>query len=260
MSSSRDLADFTGRLTATTVDGRNLSTDGTALDTAVTLLSTGAVTINGSPVSLGGSVTIATGNTNPTITSILPTAVTDNVATDVVITGTDFGVTGIPNVEIINSNGAISYPNTIARDSDTQLTINVTIAVAATYFLRVELENGAAVRSSTAILNASAAPVISTGAGSLGSFEKGAVISVTIAGTGDPVLAWSIVGTLPTGLSLNTATGEISGTESSGIVVDTIYSSLVTTLTDGDAQTDTKTFSITITIPSSGLTGGGRFN
>jgi hypothetical protein len=259
MTKSRDLADFTTRLTSTTVDGRNIAVDGVALDTAIALLSTGAVTINGSPVSLGGSVTIATGNTNPTITSILPTAVVDNVATDVVITGTDFGVTGIPNVEIINSNGAISYPNTIVRDSDTQLTINVTIAVAATYFLRVELENGAAVRSTTAILNASAAPIISTVAGSLGSFPAASVISISLAGTGDPVLAWSIVGTLPTGLSLNTATGEISGTESSGIIVDTTYASLVTTLTDGDLQTDTKTFSITITFTSD-ATGGGQFN
>jgi hypothetical protein len=232
----------------------------TVTNLANAALTNSEITINATPVSLGGSIVISTGDPKPTITSILPTAVTDNVATDVVITGTNFGATGIPNVEIINSNGAISYPNTIARDSATQLTINVTIAVAATYFLRIELEGGEAVRSSTAILNASAAPVISTVAGSLGSFELGSVISVTIAGTGDPVLAWSIVGTLPTGLSLNTATGEISGTESSGNVVDTTYASLVTTLTDGDLQTDTKTFSITITMPVTEATGGGQFN
>ena len=217
-------------------------------------LSNSAITINGSAVSLGGSVTV--GETKPTISSISPSTI-ENTASNVVITGTNFGSSGVPNVEIINSNGVISYPNTITRNSATQITINVTIATDASYFLRVELEDGNAVRTSTALLTVSDAPVISTVAGSLGTFAKGSAISVTVAGTGDATLVWSSTGTLPTGLSLASATGIISGTESSSITQATTYSNIQVTLTDGQSQATTKTFSITISV---GATGGGQFN
>jgi len=235
----------------TNLSGTNI-TSGTVPNARLT--GSGAITINGSAVSLGGSVTV--GETKPTITGISPSTI-ENTATDVVITGTNFGSSGVPNVEIINSNGVISYPNTITRNSATQLTINVTIATDASYFLRIELEDGNAVRSSTALLTVSDAPVISTVAGSLGTFAKGSAISVTVAGTGDATLVWSSTGTLPTGLSLNTSTGVISGTESSSITQETVYSNIQVTLTDGQSQATTKTFSITISV---GATGGGQFN
>ena len=235
----------------TNLSGTNI-TSGTVPNARLT--GTGAITINGSAVALGGSVTV--GETKPTITGISPSTI-ENTATDIVITGTNYGSSGIPNVEIINSNGAISYPNTIVRNSNTQLTINVTIATDASYFLRIELEDGNAVRSSTAILTVSDAPVISTSAGSLGTFAKASAISVTVAGSGDATLVWSVSGTLPTGLSLNTSTGVISGTESSSITAATTYSNIIITLTDNESQSTNKTFSITISV---GATGGGQFN
>ena len=235
----------------TNLSGTNI-TSGTVPNARLT--GTGAITINGSAVALGGSVTV--GETKPTITGISPSTI-ENTATDIVITGTNYGSSGIPNVEIINSNGAISYPNTIVRNSNTQLTINVTIATDASYFLRIELEDGNAVRSSTAILTVSDAPVISTTAGSLGTFAKASAISVTVAGSGDATLVWSVSGTLPTGLSLNTSTGVISGTESSSITAATTYSNIIITLTDNESQSTNKTFSITISV---GATGGGQFN
>ena len=235
----------------TNLSGTNI-TSGTVPNARLT--GTGAITINGSAVALGGSVTV--GETKPTITGISPSTI-ENTATDIVITGTNYGSSGIPNVEIINSNGAISYPNTIVRNSNTQLTINVTIATDASYFLRIELEDGNAVRSSTAILTVSDAPVISTTAGSLGTFAKASAISVTVAGSGDATLVWSVSGTLPTGLSLNTSTGVISGTESSSITAATTYSNIIITLTDNESQSTNKTFSITISVSA---TGGGQFN
>jgi hypothetical protein len=221
---------------------------------ATTKLASNSITINGSAVALGGSVTV--GETKPTISSIAPSTI-ENTATDVVITGTNFGSTGTPNIEIINSNGVISYPNTITRNSTTQITINATLATDGTYFLRIELEDGNAVRSSTALLTVSDAPVISTVAGSLGTFAKASAISISLAGTGDATLVWSSTGTLPTGLSLASATGIISGTESSSITQETVYSNIQVTLTDGQSQTTSKTFSITISV---GATGGGQFN
>ena len=241
--------------TGKVLDGAILNADINATAAiATTKLASNSITINGSAVSLGGSVTV--GETKPTIASISPSTI-ENTASNVVITGTNFGSSGVPNVEIINSNGVISYPNTITRNSATQITINVTIAIDASYFLRVELEDGNAVRSSTALLTVSDAPVISTVAGSLGTFAKASAISITVAGTGDATLVWSSTGTLPTGLSLNTSTGVISGTESSSITQATTYSNIQVTLTDGQSQATTKTFSITISV---GATGGGQFN
>ena len=56
---------------------------------------------------------------------------------------------------------------------------------------------------------------------------------------------------------INTSTGVISGTESSSITQATTYSNIQVTLTDGQSQATTKTFSITISV---GATGGGQFN
>jgi len=239
----------TQTLTNKTINGSN-NTISNVPNSA--LVGTGAITINGSAVSLGGSVTV--GETKPAITSFTPTTI-ENTATNVVITGTDFVAT--PNVEIINSSGVISYPNTITRDSATQITINVTLATDGAYFLRIENPDGNAVRTSSASLIVSDAPTISTGAGTLGTFAKGSAISISLAGTGDATLVWSSTGTLPTGLSLASATGIISGTESSSITAETAYPNIVVTLTDGQSQTTSVTYSITISV---GGTGGGGFN
>ena len=249
LSSDVTLNAGTQTLTNKTINGSN-NTISNVPNSA--LVGTGAITINGSAVSLGGSVTV--GETKPTITSFTPSTI-ENTATNVVITGQNF--VAIPNVEIINSSGVISYPNTITRDSATQITINVTLATDGAYFLRIENPDGNAVRTSSASLIVSDAPTISTGAGSLGSFAKGSAISISLAGTGDATLVWSSTGTLPTGLSLASATGIISGTESSSITAETAYPNIVVTLTDGQSQTTSVTYSITISV---GATGGGQFN
>ena len=234
----------------TNLSGTNI-TSGTVPNARLT--GTGAITINGSAVALGGSVTV--GETKPTITSLTPTTIT-NSATDVVIAGANY--VSVPNVEIISSTGAITYPNTIAFNNSGQLTINVTLGTDGTYFIRVENPDGNAVRTSSASLVVSDAPVISTSGGSLGSFGKGTTISVQLSGSGDSALTWSATGTFPTGISMNSA-GLISGTESSSITSATTYSNLAVTLTDNESQTTAQTFSITITVYT-GLTFGGQFN
>ena len=197
---------------------------------------------------------ITASETKPTITSISPSTV-GNTATNVVITGTNFEIT--PNVEIINSNGGIQYPNTIVRNSSTQLTINVTIATDANYFIRVENPNGLAVRSTTALLTVSDAPVFSTSAGSLGSFSLGASISTSVLATSDSAVTYSIFsGALPSGLSLNSSTGAITGTDSSGVTAETVFNFTIRA-TDLEAQTVDRAFSITITV---GINNGVQFN
>jgi hypothetical protein len=130
---------------------------------------------------------------------------------------------------------------------------------ASNYFIRVENNNGQAVRSTNADLTVSIAPSFTTAAGSLGTFTKGATISVDVSGTSDSAITITqTAGTLPTGLSLgstvsNTAT--ISGTESGTQTAATTYN-FTLTATDAESQTATRDFSMTIspaTIANSGM-------
>ena len=212
-----------------------------------------SITINGSTVALGGSTSIET-VTYPTITSISPDTIT-NSASDIVITGTNFVIT--PNVEIISTTGTIYYPNTVTRNSATQLTINATLTVDGTYFIRVENPDGLAVRSSTALLTVSDAPTWSTSAGSLGSLGQGGTASFSVSASSDSTVAYSVTsGALPTGLSLNSSTGAITGTESGSDTAETTYNFTVTA-TDQESQTADRTFSITVT---TAINNGGQFN
>jgi hypothetical protein len=192
--------------------------------------------------------------TKPTITSISPTTIS-NTATNIVITGTEFIIT--PNVEIISTTGAIFYPNTITRDSATQLTINATLATDGTYFIRIENPNGLAVRSSTALLTVSDAPTWSTSSGSLGSLAKGGTANFDVDATSDSTVAFSVQsGSLPAGLSLNTSTGAITGTHTGTEAAETVYN-FTLRATDGENQTADRAFSITITV---GANNSGQFN
>ena len=203
----------------------------------------------------GGNETLSIGGaTLPTITGIAPTVAT-NSATDIVITGTNFVIT--PNVELINSNGAIFYPNTIVRNSATQVTINVTLGTDGTYFIRLENPDGGAVRTSTALLNISDAPTFSTAAGSLGEVAAGDSTSFAVAGSSDSTVAYSLTsGALPSGYSLNTSTGAITGTENGSPTQDTVYNFTIT-LTDAESQTSSRAFSITVSV---GMNNSGQFN
>jgi len=210
------------------------------------------ITINGSPISLGGSVTV--GETKPTITSITPDTI-DNTQTSIVITGTNFLIT--PQVEFINTSTGIWYiADTVTRDSATQLTVNATLAVDGNYKIRIENPDGNAVLSSTALLTVSDAPTWSTAAGSLGSIAAGSSASFTVSATSDSAVTYSITsGALPGGLSLNSSTGAITGTES-GATAETTYNFTIRA-TDAESQTADRAFSITVTV---GINNGGQFN
>jgi hypothetical protein len=212
-------------------------------------LSNSSITINGSAVSLGGSVTI--GETKPTISSISPTVI-ENTQTSITITGTNF-VNGA-NVEAVATNGAIVQADTVTFNSATSISAAFTIATDGTYFLRIENPDGNAVRSSTALLTVSDAPAWTTAAGSLGSNAAGSSVSYTVAATGATSFS-KTSGTFPGGVSLNTSTGVISGTES-GATAETTYSFTIRA-TDAEGQTADRAFSITISV---GINNSGGFN
>ena len=212
-------------------------------------LANSSITINGSAVSLGGSVTV--GETKPTITGISPSTI-ENTQTAVTITGTNF--VSVPTVEAISSTGAITRADTVSFTSSTTIVANFTLATDGTYFIRVENNDGNAVRSSSALLTVSDAPAWTTSAGSLGSNAAGSSISYTVAATNATSFAVQS-GSLPGGTSLNTSSGVISGTES-GATSETTYSFTIRA-TDAEGQTADRAFSITITV---GINNSGQFN
>ena len=206
-------------------------------------LSNSAITINGSPVSLGGSVTV--GETKPTISSISPTVI-ENTQTSITITGTNF-VNGA-NVEAVATNGAIVQADTVTFNSATSISAAFTISTDGTYFLRIENNDGNAVRSGSALLTVSDVPAWTTSAGSLGTFAAGSNVgTITISATDATSFAITS-GALPSGLSLNSGSGSatITGTES-GATSATTYNFTVTA-TDAEAQTAARAFSISITV------------
>ena len=191
---------------------------------------------------------------NPTITSISPSTIT-NDASNIVITGTNYVIT--PLVELISTTGQVYFPNSVTRNSSTQLTVNATIADDGTYFIRIENPDGLAVRSSTALLTVSDAPTWSTAAGSLGSVAQGGSFSATVSATSDSTVSYAVTsGSLPTGLSLNSSSGAITGTESGSDTSETVYNFTITA-TDAESQTADRAFSITVT---TGINNGGQFN
>ena len=213
-------------------------------------LTNSAVTINSQSVSLGGSVTLAT-ETQPTVSGISPSVI-ENTQTAVTITGTNFS--SVPLVTAINStSGALIVADEVSFTSATSITAKFTISVDASYKLYVENPDGNAVQTG-AILTVSDAPAWTTAAGSLGSFSGGDTISVTVAATNATSFS-KTSGSFPGGLSLNTSSGVISGTES-GATTDTTYNFTIRA-TDAQGQTADRAFSITINL---GANNSGQFN
>ena len=244
MTKARDLANF--------VSGTNSAITTTQIDDdAVTnaKIANESITINGSAVNLGGSVTI--GETKPTISSISPSVI-ENTQTSVTIAGTNF--VSVPTVEAIGSTGAIVRADEVSFSSATSIVAKFTLPIDGTYFVRVENNDGNAVRSSSALLTVSDAPAWTTSAGSLGTNAAGSSVSYTVAATN--ATSFSVAsGSLPGGVSLNTSTGAITGTES-GATAETTYSFTIRA-TDAQGQTADRAFSITITV---GINNSGQFN
>ena len=220
-------------------------TSGTVAVASGATLSVPTLTVNGESV---------TAITLPTISSISPSTI-ENTQTAVTITGTNY-VNGA-TVNAISSTGAIYNADTVTFNSSTSLTANFTLTTDGTYYIRVENPDGIAVRSSTALLTVSDAPTWSTAAGSLGSVAQGGSISFTVTATSDSAVTYSIVsGALPTGGSLNSSSGAITGTESGSDTSETVYNFTIRA-TDAESQTADRAFSITVT---TGINNGGQFN
>ena len=214
------------------------------------------ITLNGSGGNESITFSSSAAEVKPTITSILPTVI-DNTATNVVITGTNF--VSVPYVDAISSTGAITPANSVTFTSATSITANFTLGTDGTYYLRVENPDGNAVRSSSALLTVSDAPVWTTGAGSLGTIAGGFSGTVaTVAATGDTIVYSETTSVLTNAAqancSLNSATGAITTSDFGGSSTSATTYSFTLRATDAQAQTADRNFTLTssFTIGNSG--------
>ncbi len=191
----------------------------------------------------------------PTITSLTPSVI-PNGATAVVIAGTNF--VSIPVVEAINSStGAITVATSVSFTSATSITATFTLPTDGTYYVRVENNNGLAVRTSTASLTVSDDPAWVTAAGTLGTFAGNTSVGTINLVATDAVSFAVTTGAVTAGLTFTTGVGTatITGTQTAHTTAAT--DSFSVTATDAEGQTAVRAFTITY---SFGATGGAQFN
>ena len=201
-----------GRATAGEISEVQVSNDMLAGSIANAKLVNDSVTFNSQTVALGGSGTIDVADTKPTIASLTPDVI-ENTSTAVVIAGTNF--ISVPQVEAINTSGAIVAADSVSFTSGTSITATFTLPVDGTYFVRVENNDGAAVRTATADLTVSDAPTWVTASGSLGTFDGGAAVG-TITLTATDATSFAVTsGAVTAGLTFTTGVGSatITGTQ-----------------------------------------------
>jgi len=206
------------------------------------------------PAISGAALTDLPTETKPTIASISPSTI-DNTATAVTLTGTNY--VSVPQVEAISSTGAITAADSITYTSATTIVATFTLAVDGTYFLRVENNDGNAVRSTTALLTVSPAPTWVTAAGTLGIFAGESAIATQTLTCTDATSFAITSGAVATPLTFTTGTGSctITGTQTQHTSAAT--DNFTVTATDAEGQTADRAFSMTWIF---NMTGGGQFN
>ena len=154
----------------------------------------------------------------PTVSSVSPTEVDSagGGTQDIVITGSNFasGAT----VKAIANNATEVTPTTVVVNSATQITATFTESDFSNslepYDIKVTNVSGLAATLADQI-NVDTSPTWNTASGSLGSFNNYDTVNVSATATdaeGDTITYSVQTGSLPSGLSLNSSTGAITGT------------------------------------------------
>ena len=189
-----------------------------------------------------GGMAWASPITNPTITSIdypgSTTAADPAGGQSVIINGTLFA-SGITCT--VGGTSAVT-----AFNSATQITITTPAKAAGPYTVAVLNPDGGTA-SENNFIQYSGVPVWSTAAGTLGNVLEGAAASFQVTATeGSDTIEYAVTtGTLPTGLSLATATGAITGTAPT-VSADTTTTFSITATDDENQTSASRSFSITV--------------
>ena len=193
----------------------------------------------------------------PSISNVTSSTTGLNEDDNATITVTGSGFNSVDAVKFLNnSGGATLYSaGTVTINSDTQLTADYD----ASYFtagqtIDIQVSSSVSGKSATATaeFTISADPVWSTSSGSLGTVADGSRsgYSVTVTATGGTVTYALQSGSFPSGASLNTSTGVISG-NLAAVASSTTSTFTIRATSDGDTtrQTD-RQFTITVSPPS----------
>ena len=182
----------------------------------------------------------------PTFSSLTPTLADPNSNTTITITGTNF--VAVPQVWWLNTGtGARTRSGVVSFTSSTEITAQFQSGLAAgTYQAIIENATGLGVKGSTNITY-SIAPNWITATGTLGTIQEGESVSTSVLAVDDDSTAVSSYaltsGALPSGVSLNTSTGAITGTMPL-VNADTTYNFTITA-TDDESQQTARAFSLT---------------
>ena len=199
------------------------------------------------------------GGGNPTYSSISPSVIT-NSATNITISGGSF--VSIPRVDAVSSTGVITPANSVSFTNATTLVANFTLSIDGTYFIRIENNDGGAVRSTNADLTVSDAPTWTTGAGTLGTIAGNFSGTVaTVAASGDTIVYSEVTNVLTNNAlancTLNSSTGAITTTDFAGSNTSAATYTFTLRATDAQNQTADREFTLT---SSFGATGGAQHN
>lgn len=179
--------------------------------------------------------TLLTQSFAPKITNITvgsATAVLPAGGQTVTVTGVGFQANAV--IYINNANVSATVANS------TSLTFTTPAQTAGSYQLSVSNTDGSVALKPGGLIYFDA-PVWTTPAGALLGGSPSLAYTTTVVATGDTITYSVTNGSLPTGLGLNSSTGEISGTPSTDET-----SNFTITATNQYNQTTTRTFSITI--------------
>ena len=183
----------------------------------------------------------------PTITNISPTSYNGDANTLITINGSNFN-TGV-SVKFIDAQNNEYVASNITRVSGTQITCTTpqdfTVAQAP---LSIKVINASSLTTTLVSgLTTGSVPVFNTASGSLGTVNENTSINYSVSAT-DPdggAITYSLVsGSLPSGVTLNTTTGAITGT-APAVTSHTTYNFTIGA-TDVGSNTTTRAFSITV--------------
>lgn len=210
-------------------------------------------------------VTFGVDGVSPSTSQFVDRTLSGNAT--IVITGSLFssGAT----VDFLGAGGANISASTVTVDSASQITALIPhssfLAAQEPYDVKITNPSGLSAQLDNC-LSVDAAPVFATASGSLGSIRGGDVIptggALSSAAATDPdgdTITYSITsGALPTGLSLNSSTGAITGTPTTP---GSDTTSTFTVSASTTSQTQSRSFSITVRVPViTSFTSTGSFN